>query len=327
VRSPASRGARRALVTGASGQDGYYLSRLLRERGTEVLAIDRAAVSGDPEVRVLDVTDRRAMRAVIEEFAPHEFYHLAAYHRSSAVAPELSDLDEEREYVRVNFLTTQDLLHALRELCPSCRLFLAGSCHMFGAVQSELQDEATPFVPNSAYGITKVASWHLAKMYRERGLLFCSMGILYNHESPRRGPGFVTTRIAQGVAEIVRKERDHLVVGNLAARVDWGFAGDYVEAMWRMLQHDEADDFVVASGALHRVQDFIEIAFGHVGLDWRAYVREDAGVHRAVHAGVYHGDTAKIRAKLGWRPATSFEQLVRMMVDHHLASPSASQMG
>jgi GDPmannose 4,6-dehydratase len=312
--------AQRALITGASGQDGYYLAKLLRNKGIEVLGVDRRTSSLEGvTVRSVDITDVSALRELIREFAPDECYHLAAYHRSSAVATHLSEAEEESEYLRSNLAATHHLMQMLRELRASCKLFLAGSCHMFGEVRLSPQSEATPFNPNSPYGITKVAAWHFARMYRERRLLFCAMGILYNHESPRRGPDFVTTRIAQGVAEIVRKKRESLVIGNLAALVDWGFAGDYVEAMWRMLQHDEPDDFIVASGELHSVQDFVEVAFTHVGLDWRQYVRQQQGVHTPVQLGVYHGDISKIRAKLGWKPTTDFKSIVTMMVDHHLA--------
>ena len=271
--------------------------------------------------QAIDITDPDELRSVIQRFAPDECYHLAAHHRSSAATTEdaLSEANDEREHIRVNLLATLRLLQLLREIRPSCRVFLAGSCHMFGAVRSSIQTESTPFCPHASYGITKVAAWHFAKSYRERGLLFCSMGILYNHESPRRASHFLSARIAQGVVDIVKRRTDHLVVGNLSAAVDWGFAGDYVDAMWRMLQHEEPDDFIVASGELHRVKDFVELAFEHVGLDWHSYVRQDSSVYRPVHDGVYHGDISKIRQRLGWTPTTSFKALVGMMVDDRLS--------
>jgi GDPmannose 4,6-dehydratase len=309
---------KRALITGISGQDGRYLASLLSRRGIEVLGVDLhpATVEG-AVVRAVDITDARAIRTIVEEFAPDECYHFAAYHRSSALRTERAD-EEEDNYVRVNFVATHRLLQALRSARPSCRFFLAGSCHMFGAVETMPQTEATPYLPNSAYGITKLAAWNFAKMYRDRGDLFCSLGILFNHESPLRALDFVTARIARGVAEIVHKKRDHLVIGNLAAQVDWGFVGDYVDAMRRILQHDEPDEFIIASGSLHTVGEFVAAAFEHVGLDWRAYVREDPGVHKPVQPGTYHGDISKIRTKLGWEPTTPFASLVAMMVDHHL---------
>jgi GDPmannose 4,6-dehydratase len=311
---------RRAFITGITGQDGHYLTQLLEARGTEVLGISRrAARVGNATIREVDVTDTNAVRSIISDFAPDECYHLAAYHRSSAVATHLSESQEELEHLRVNLFATHGLIEALAELRPSCKLLLAGSCHMFGAVETEMQSEATPFMPNSPYGITKVAAWQFAKLYRERRGLFCAMAILYNHESPLRGPTFVTARIAEGAARIACDQAGELVLGDLSARVDWGFAGDYAAAMWRMLQHDKPEDFVVASGQLHTVQDFVQLAFDHVGIDWRRHVREQGTMHKPVHSGVYHGDISKIRAKLGWTPSTDLATIAASMVDHHLA--------
>lgn len=315
---------KRALITGISGQDGFYLAELLAQKGMEVLGIDQTAVPvAGAQVRTLDVTNSAALRDLIANFAPDECYHLAAYHRSSSVAVA-SERDDEQRNLAVNLSATHSLLRAIIELRPSCRVFIAGSCHMFGTVASSPQTEQTPFQPNSPYGIAKVAVCQLARMYRQRRLLFCSMGILYNHESPRRSPDFVSSRIARSVVEILRKKRSELVLGSLTAQVDWGFAGDYVEAMWRMLQHDQGDDFIVASGSLHRVQDFVELAFQHVGLDWRRYVKEDAATYRPVQCGVYQGDITKIRNVLGWKPTTELPALVAMMVDHELEAHRGS---
>jgi GDPmannose 4,6-dehydratase len=305
---------KRALITGASGQDGHYLAALLLARGTEVIGVSRA--SG------CDITDGAALDALVEKVRPDECYHLAAHHRSSSAAPE-NDRDAlaaEPRYLDVNLTATQGLLAALARHSPRCRVFLAGSCHMFGQAAETPQNERTPFLPNSLYGITKVAALHLGRMYRQRHGLFCATGILYNHESPRRGPEFVTTRLARGAVEVARGRAPSVVVGGLEAQVDWGFAGDYVEAMWRMLQAPRADDYVIATGTLHSVREFAALAFARVGLDWRAHVHEAPDAHRPVAAAIYCGDITKIRAELGWSPTTSFAELVHRMVDHYAAA-------
>jgi GDPmannose 4,6-dehydratase len=288
-------------------------------QGREVLGLSRQPPR-EPAGRhaTLDITRGDEVRAVLADFAPDEIYHLAGYHRSSAAEVSVTEAEEERLYFRNNIEATRELLRAAHELVPRTRVFLAGSCHVFGHAEESPQSERTPLRPNSLYGISKATSLWLGRYYRETLGLFCATGILYNHESPRRGPTFVTARIARAAARIARGEERELVVGNLEAQVDWGFAGDYVEAMVRMLEAPAAGDFVIASGELHRVRDFVEIAFDYVGLDWREHVRQSAGVHQPVAAAVYHGDITAIR-RLGWAPRMSFEELVRGMVDAHRA--------
>ena len=324
-------GPRRALITGASGQDGHYLARHLIEQGKEVLGVSRR-LPREPVGRnvILDLGQHAELRALLAEFAPDELYHLAAHNRSSAAvagrgAPDGSGsaavsseaAREEDLYFFNNVEATRALLRTCVELLPRCRVFLAGSCHVFGDTQEFPQTERTPVRPNSVYGITKATSLWLGRYFRENLGLFCATGILYNHESPLRSPSFVTGRIARGVAQIVRGETNVLVLGDLQARVDWGYAGDYVRAMALLLEAEQPQDFIIGSGALHRVGDFVAIAFAHVGLDWQKYVRESPAVHRPVAQAVYHGDISAIR-RLGWQPELPFEDLVRQMVDAQL---------
>ena len=262
----------------------------------------------------LDITRGDEMRAVLADFAPDEIYHLAGYHRSSAAGVAVTEAEEERLYFHNNIEATRNLLRAAYELHPRSRVFLAGSCHVFGHAEEAPQNERTPLRPNSLYGISKATNLWLGRYYRETLGYFCATGILYNHESPRRGPTFVTARIARAAVRIARGQEQDLVIGNLEAQVDWGFAGDYVEAMVRMLEAPVPGDFIVASGQLHRVRDFVEVAFEHLGLDWRKHVRPGTGVHQPVAAAVYHGDISAIR-RLGWAPRMSFEGMVRQMVD------------
>jgi GDPmannose 4,6-dehydratase len=322
-------GPRRALITGASGQDGHYLARHLIEQGKDVLGVSRRLPT-DAVGRnvVLDLCRHEDLRALLVEFAPDEVYHLAAYNRSSAAVAGVAagstspvaapgGAAEEDLYFASNVEATRALLRMCKELLPGCRVFLASSCHIFGDTEEFPQTERTPIRPNSVYGITKATSLWLGRYFRESLGLFCATGILYNHESPQRGPSFVTGRIARGVAQIVRGEASALALGDLQARVDWGYAGDYVRAMALMLEAEQPQDLIIGSGALHRVGDFVELAFAHVGLDWQKYVHESATVHRPVAKAVYHGDISAIR-RLGWQPKLPFEELVRQMVDAQL---------
>jgi GDPmannose 4,6-dehydratase len=308
-------GERRALVTGASGQDGYYLTHFLAAQGKQVVGISRhASEASAGRHLVLDIADHQALRELLTDFAPDEIYHLAAYHRSSAGKVDLTEEEEERLYFRYNIEATRALLRAALAIVPQSRVFLAGSCHLFGDVEESPQTEQTPIRPNSLYGITKANNLWLGRYYRNTLGLRCATGILYNHESPRRGPSFVSALIARTAVRIARGDEHELVVGNLEAQVDWGFAGDYAEAMVHMMEAPVPEDLIIASGALHRVRDLVEVAFAHVGLDWRLYTRESAGVHRPVAKGIYHGDITAIR-RLGWSPRVPFEEMVHQMVD------------
>jgi GDPmannose 4,6-dehydratase len=226
--------------------------------------------------------------------------------------------EEEARSFHVNLLSTQVLLAALREHAPHCRVFLAGSCHVYGKVAVTPQTEDTPMMPEAHYGICKLAALHLGRTYRERHGLYCTTGILYNHESPRRPRGFVTTELARAAVEVLRGKREEVTVMDPDAQVDWGFAGDYVEAMALMLEQSTPEDCIIASGVLHSVRDFARVAFAHVGLNADDYLKRSPSAQHKSGRLPYCGDITRTCERLGWRPKTSFEQLVRAMVDHHL---------
>jgi GDPmannose 4,6-dehydratase len=273
-------------------------------------------------LRALDVGDHDSVHELIGELKPDQCYHFAAHHHSSKARPGLDSpralSDDESRSFQVNLLGTHALLAALREHAPHCRVFLAGACHVYGNPPVTPQTEDTPMVPDSLYGICKLASLHLGRQYRERHGLYCVTGILYNHESPRRPRGFVTTELARAAAEVSRGKRSEVTVLDPDARVDWGFAPDYVEAMALMLEQSVPEDCILASGALHSVRDFARVAFAHVGLDAADYLKHSAPAQRKPSRLPYSGDISRTVERLGWRPKTSFEQLVRAMVDHHL---------
>ncbi|MCR4278501.1 MAG: GDP-mannose 4,6-dehydratase [bacterium] len=310
---------RRALITGIAGQDGTYLAEYLSAQGVDVFGIhlpDSESHTYSTKYRELSICSRENFSDYIREIQPHECYHLAAHHSSSSAGED--DENDFDKSIQTNFISTQTLLSAVRTSIPECRVFLAGSCHMFGNPAESPQTEETSFSPVNMYGISKVSSMHLGRMYREKYGIFVCTGILYNHESPLRGLNFITSRIAKGVTEVLAGKIDTLVVGNLDAKVDWGFAGDYVHAMYKMLQAEKPEDYIIASGETHTVRDFARVAFEHVGLDWTRHVYEDPDIYRPVSKAVFCGDSRKIRENLGWKPEVSFESLVQMMVDAHL---------
>lgn len=287
---------KRILITGPLGQDGRYLGELLSE---------------EPETDLYGFTSYdRNLAGFVEQVRPHECYHLAAYHKSSQAGTDRDAASSEKKYLQTNVHMTHDLLSALREYAPQCRVFLAGSCHQFGPVTTGVQDEKTPMRPTSMYGITKLTMMQMGAYFRERGM-HVSTGILFNHESPRRGADFITSRLAYSAA---RGEK--IEVGDLDAMVDWGFAGDYVRAMVTMVKEDVPKDYVISSGERHTVREFAALAFDRAGFDYRDYVTEEPRMHKPVSVG-YFGFAQKIR-DLGWAPQTSFSELVRMMVDFHL---------
>ena len=321
-----------ALITGITGQDGSYLAELLLAKGYTVHGIIRRAsvfnteridhLYQDPheeDVRLFlhygDLSDGAVIRRVLEKAEPDEIYHLGAQSHVKV------SFDEPRYTADVVVLGTLRLLESLRDYVQrtgkDVRLYNAGSSEMFGASPPP-QSEATPFYPRSPYAASKVAAHWFAVNYREAYQLFVSNGILFNHESPRRGETFVTRKITRAVGRISLGMQDRLYLGNLEARRDWGFAGDYVEAMWRMLQHEEPDDFVVATGESRTVKQLVELAFRRVGLDWEEHVRIDPRYFRPTEVDYLEGDASKAREALGWRPEVSFEELVTMMVDADL---------
>ncbi|WP_129645549.1 GDP-mannose 4,6-dehydratase [Peristeroidobacter agariperforans] len=322
---------RRALVTGINGQDGSYLAELLLERGYEVLGLVRED-AGDRLGRIQHIRNRleivagsllddALLRRLLAERRPNEIYNCAARASSSQL---LTDPTLTAEY---NGLAVVRLLEAIRAVDPSIRFCQASSSEMFGAATQSPQNELTPFRPRNPYGVAKLFAHGMVGTYRENFGLFGCAAILFNHESPRRGPEFVTRKITMGVARIRAGLTRSLPLGDLDVTRDWGFAGDYVRAMWQMLQAEVADDYVVATGVSHSVREFCDLAFGHVGLDYRAYVQADPGARRAPEAMPFVGDAGKARLKLGWQPSMSFERLVRTMVDADIVAQQAAVAG
>jgi GDPmannose 4,6-dehydratase len=318
---------KKALITGITGQDGSYLAELLLSLGYEVHGVVRRVALEDPNRRfnrIEHLLDRLTLHAASLEsypsifhiFSRHEFdecYHLAA---QSFVAESFAD---GFSTMSTNINGTHYMLAALRELQPNCRFYFAGSSEMFGKVHEVPQKETTPFHPRSPYGISKVAGFDLTRNYREAYGMFCVSGILFNHESPRRGFEFVTRKITSGVARIYKGLASELRLGNLDARRDWGHAKDYVRAMRLMLQQDEPEDLVVATGESHTVREFCKLAFAEVGLDYRDYVVEDEAFYRPAEVELLVGNSSKARTKLGWEPQYSFSELVRDMVKRDLS--------
>jgi len=318
--------AKRALITGITGQDGSYLSELLISKGYEVHGIIRRSSSFNTEridhlyhdphektVRLVlhygDLTDGSSLRSIISQIQPTEIYNLGAQSHVRV------SFDQPVYTVEADALGTLVLLEAIRDACPRARYYQAGSSEMFGKVRETPQKETTPFYPRSPYGCAKVFSHWQTVNYREAYGLFASNGILFNHESPRRGETFVTRKITRAATRIKEGLQDTLYLGNLEAKRDWGFAGDYVEAMWLMLQQDEPDDFVVATGETYSVRDFVQAAFSILGLDWERYIRLDPRYLRPTEVDLLLGDNTKARKLLGWAPRVGFRQLVEMMVE------------
>jgi GDPmannose 4,6-dehydratase len=320
-------GMKKALITGITGQDGSYLAELLLSKGYEVHGTVRRMALEDPDHRmhrIAHILDRVTIHAaslesypsvfnVVRKVNPEECYHLAA---QSFVGYSFED---EFSTLNTNINGTHFLLGAIKDLALECRVYFAGSSEMFGSVGESPQTEETRFHPRSPYGISKVAGFHLARNYRERYGMFACSGMLFNHESPRRGYEFVTRKITSNAVKILRGEAQELRLGNLDATRDWGHAREYVDAMWRMLQLDAPDDFVIATNQSHAVRDFCEIAFGHLGLDYLDYVRVDPLYFRPTETAVLRGDPAKAESVLGWKSSVPFSELVKEMVDADLA--------
>ncbi|HKS26689.1 MAG TPA: GDP-mannose 4,6-dehydratase [Pyrinomonadaceae bacterium] len=322
---------RKALISGITGQDGSYLAEHLLSLGYEVHGLVRRVALEDPERRfgrISHLLDRVVLHpASLESYASifhvvsqHDFdecYHLAA---QSFVAESFSD---GFSTMTTNIGGTHYVLAALRELRPRCRFYFAGSSEMFGRVREVPQRESTPFHPRSPYGISKVAGFHLTTNYREAYGMFCLSGILFNHEGPRRGFEFVTRKITSTVARIKLGLATELRLGNLEARRDWGHAGDFVRAMHLMLQQEEPEDYVIATGETHSVREFCELAFAEAGLDYREHVRVDEKFYRPAEVDLLVGDASKAKERLGWEPTVSFPALVREMVQADLKSAEA----
>ena len=319
--------AKTAFITGITGQDGSYLAELLLDKGYQVVGgVRRASTTNYWRIEHLldritlkpaDLLDQLSLIRVIEDVKPDEIYNLAAmsFVPASWDQPMLTGEFNAQGVTRV--------LEAVRHVNPRIRVYQASSSEMFGKVREVPQTELTPFYPRSPYGVSKVYAHYITVNYRESYDLFAVSGILFNHESPRRGLEFVTRKVTDGVARIKLGLAESLSLGNLDAKRDWGFAGDYVRAMWMMLQQDQADDFVIATGESHSVKSLVEVAFGHVGLDWEKYVRLDPRFLRPAEVEHLIGDASKARATLGWTPDVDFSRLVTMMVDADLARLTA----
>ena len=322
---------KKALITGITGQDGSYLAELLLEKGYEVHGIVRRVALEDERHRmwrIRHIRDHLILHAAsLESFAsiyravqqvkPDECYHLAA---QSFVSYSFED---EFSTLNTNINGTHYMLASLKDVKPDCRFYFAGSSEMFGKVRETPQNEITPFHPRSAYGISKVAAYELTRNYREAYGIYAVGGLVYNHESPRRGYEFVTRKISSGVARIKLGLSKELRLGNLDAIRDWGFAKDYVKAMWLMLQGDSPKDYVVATGIGHSVRECCQLAFAHVGLDYRDYVVVDQTFFRPAEVDLLVGDASKAKQELGWQAEVSFKKLVRLMVETDLEFASA----
>ena len=318
----------KALITGITGQDGSYLAEFLIEKGYEVHGILRRVALEDPEGRLGRINHLRdkihlhpaslenyaSIFKVVERIQPDECYHLAA---QSFVSYSFED---EFSTIDINIKGTQHILSAIKERAPKCKFYFAASSEMFGKVAETPQKETTIFNPRSPYGISKVAGYYLTKNYREAYGLWACSGILFNHESPRRGYEFVTRKITRSVARIKLGLSKELRLGNMDAQRDWGFAGDYIKAMWSMLQQEKPDDYVVGTGIMHLVKEFVEAAFNCVGLNWEDYVVIDQQLFRPAEVNVLKADYTKAREELKWAPDVQFDELVKMMVEADMKS-------
>ncbi|HEY3044913.1 MAG TPA: GDP-mannose 4,6-dehydratase [Vicinamibacterales bacterium] len=321
--------AKRALITGITGQDGSYLAELLLDKGYEVFGMVRRASAPNlwriehlldrVTLKPADLLDQLSIIRLIDEVRPHELYNLAAmsFVPASWDQPMLTGEYNAQGVTRV--------LDAIRQVDSKIRFYQASSSEMFGKVREVPQTERTPFYPRSPYGVSKVFAHYITVNYRESYDLFAVSGMLFNHESPRRGLEFVTRKVSDLVARIKLGLTDALPIGNLDAHRDWGFAGDYVRAMWLMLQQDQPEDYVIATGISHSVRELVEIAFGHAGLDWQKYVRVDPALLRPAEVDHLLGDPGKARSELGWTPTMDFTHLVQMMVDADLERVASAQ--
>ncbi|OGI21009.1 MAG: GDP-mannose 4,6-dehydratase [Candidatus Melainabacteria bacterium RIFOXYA12_FULL_32_12] len=326
---------KKALITGITGQDGSYLTELLLEKGYEVHGIIRRSSSfntdridhlyNDPHIEGTrlflhygDLSDSSNVSRLLEKIVPDEIYHLGAqsHVRVSFDTPEYTG--------DVTGLGTLRLLDAIKDTQINTKFYQASSSELYGKVQEVPQKETTPFYPRSPYAVAKLYAYWITVNYRESYNMFACNGILFNHESPRRGETFVTRKITKALARILAGKQDKLFLGNLDSKRDWGYAKDYVEAMWMMLQQDHPDDYVIATGETYSIREFLDEAFGYAGLDWNKYVKIDPRYFRPAEVDLLIGDPTKARQKLGWEPKVSFKELVRIMVDADLKAEGAN---
>ena len=312
---------KKALITGIAGQDGSYLAEFLLEKGYEVHGTTREKyddvwrienIKEKIKIYECDITDEERIIELVKLIVPDEIYHLASIVDTRVI------FEEEKNIFKINFESVHFLLRAIKSYSEKSKFFLAGSSLMFGNVKKSPQNENAHFRPNNPYGIAKTAGFYLVKMYRDNYGIFACSGILYNHESPRRDLNFLPRKITQAAAKIKLGKEKKLVLGNLEAKRDWGFAGDYVEAMWLMLQADKPDDYVIGTGEIHSVKDILNIAFKEVELDWRDYVVISRDFFRKEENAPMVADISKIKKELKWQPKTSFEELIKIMVESDL---------
>ena len=311
----------KAIISGCSGQDGTYLAELLLAKGYEVFGFERRIAIEDQNnirhvegVKIMpcDIRDYAQVYKHINDIQPDEFYHLAA---QSFVKVSF---DDPFETTMTNCIGTLNILESIRHSAPNCKFYFAATSEMFGDVVESPQTEKTPFNPQSPYAVSKVYGYYLTRMYRKSYNIFACNGILFNHESPRRGKEFVTRKITDAVAKIKLGKQKDLTLGNLKTQRDWGFAGDYVRAMWLMLQQDIADDYVIATGEMHTLEEFLEEAFKCVGLDWKRFTKFDEQFNRPSDVVILKGDYSKANLKFGWQPILRFEDLIKQMVNNDL---------
>ena len=319
---------KRALITGITGQDGSYLAEFLLEKGYEVYGLVRRSstinferinhIQDDLHILSGDLLDQNSLTSALREARPIEVYNLAAqsFVQASFQQPLLTG--------EITGLGVARLLESLHSFDPEIRMYQASTSELFGKVRETPQHEDTPFYPRSPYGVAKLYGHWITINYRESYDMFCSAGILFNHESPRRGLEFVTRKITHGVAMIKHGKAKSLALGNLDARRDWGYAGDFVKAMWLMLQQDEPNDFIIATGVDRSIREFCQVAFGYVDLDWEEFVVVDEKFFRPAEVNILLGDASKAREKLGWEPEVSFEEMVGMMVENDLEQVAQS---
>ena len=310
---------KRAIIVGSEGQDGRFLYEYLLQRGYSVVGVDKKLIrcSHGGSFKKLDILRFGEVSGLIKKFQPAEIYYLAAFHHSAENVPSDNVGLMERSY-SVHVAGLLNFLESVRFFCPKARLFYAASSHVFGDAKDKMQDEHTPVNPNCIYGITKAAGIALCKLYRHRYGIFSAVGILYNHESVLRAEHFVSKKIIRGVIDIKRGRQNKLVLGNLGAVIDWGYAPDYVRAMYLILTIQTPDDFIVATGKPYTVLDFVKVAFGYLRLDWKLYVKEDRRIVSKQDF-LRVGNPMKLIKKTGWKPDVSFREMITLMIDDELA--------
>ena len=305
---------KRAIIVGCEGQDGQLLSDLLSKKGYTIIGLDRNVIRCPKGMRFksVDIIKSKEVSCIVKSFKPNEIYHLAAFHHSSEDEP-IDDVELFRQSYKVNVSSLVNFLDAIRKLSPKTRLFYASSSHIFGETSGGFQDENTPINPGCIYGITKAAGLFTCRLYRNKYSIFVSTGILYNHESSLREDRFVSKKIIKGALNIKNGKQAHLVLGDLHAEIDVGYAPDYVKAMRKILSLKKGDDFIVASGKKHSILDFVKVVFEHLGLDWKQHVREDRKIITRKNVGCI-GDPGKLKSAASWKPSVDFRGMIRALL-------------